>query len=159
MAFKLIKYDLWEHDIYREIACNAIELLKKNKNMCLFSMDKTHNYVSNKMISEYLNIDFNKLLNKEVTDAEIKSIMQFGQKFEGQMVIFDYLYYTLEEIDKYITELIAENKKPDLVVIDNINDIDFYGKLKVLYKLLDDLQNKFDIQLIVYQEKGLDKVR
>ena len=159
MAFELIKYDLCEHDCYSEIAHNAIEMLKENKTVCLFTMGKEKSYVLKILASEYLNIDLKKTSRNKLTDEEKECIKLFEQKlntdFKGKLYIFDDMCYSIKQIDGYLTALISENKKPDLVVIDDIVFINFVGNLKDLYNQLNDLQNKFDVKLVAYQEKYL----
>lgn len=159
MAFEPIKYDLCERDCYSEIAHNAIELLKENKTVCLFTMGKEKSYVLKILASEYLNIDLKKISRNKLTDEEKERVKQFenvlNTDFRGKLYILDNMYYSIQQIDGYLTALISENKKPDLVVIDDIVFIDFMGKLKDLYNQLNDLQNKFDVKLVAYQEKYL----
>ena len=75
--------------------------------------------------------------------------------FQNKLFIFDDNSYSIKQIDRYLTALIAENIKPDLVVIDDVVFIVFRGRLKDLYNQLNDLQKKFNIKLVAFQEKHL----
>jgi len=159
MAFKLINYDLCNRDLYLELAQNTIRLLKENKTVCLFTMGKERSYFLEIIASEYLNIDLQKISLNKLTDEEKERIKQFEYKlntdFQNKLFIFDDNSYSIKQIDRYLTALIAENIKPDLVVIDDIVFIKFMGKLKDLYNQLNDLQNKFDVKVVAFQEKNL----
>ena len=152
MVFKVIKYNLCSRDLYLELAQNTIRLLKENKTVCLFTMGKEKSCFLEIIASEYLNIDLQKISLNKLTDEEKERIKQFEHKlntdFQNKLFIFDDKSYSIKQIDRYLTALIAENIKPDLVVIDDIVFISFMGKLK-------DLQNKFDVKLLAFQEKHL----
>ena len=159
MVFKVIKYNSCNRDLYLELAQNTIRLLKENKTVCLFTMDKEKSYFLEIIASEYLNIDLQKISLNKLTDEEKERIKQFEYKlntdFQNKLFIFDDNSYSIKQIDRYLTALIAENIKPDLVVLDDIVFIKFMGKLKDLYNQLKDLQNKFDVKVVAFQEKYL----
>lgn len=168
MALKIIQYSL--HDIYPEIALNTIELLKENKTVCLFTMGKDKNvvlkilasvYMNIEVIREsvYMNIEVNKFLQNKLTDEEKQKVNKFEKllntKFKDNLYIFDNYRYSLEQIDTILQTLNDKNKTPFLVVIDDLIYIDFQGVIKDLYNQLNDLQNKFDVKLVVYENQHL----
>ena len=149
MVFRVIKYNSCSRDLYLELAQNTIRLLKENKTVCLFTMGKEKSYFLEIIASEYLNIDLQKISLNKLTDEEKERIKQFEYKlntdFQNKLFIFDDNSYSIKQIDRYLTALIAENIKPDLVVIDDVVFIVFRGRLKDLYNQLNDLQKKFNI--------------
>ena len=159
MVFRVIKYNSCNRDLYLELAQNTIRLLKENKTVCLFTMGKEKSYFLEIIASEYLNIDLQKISLNKLTDEEKERIKQFEYKlntdFQNKLFIFDDNSYSIKQIDRYLTALIAENIKPDLVVIDDVVFIVFRGRLKDLYNQLNDLQKKFNIKLVAFQEKNL----
>lgn len=157
MALKIIQYSLY--DIYPEMALNTIELLKENKTVCLFTMGKDKNVVLKILASVYMNIEVNKFLQNKLTDEEKQKVNKFEKllntKFKDNLYIFDNYRYSLEQIDTILQTLNDKNKTPFLVVIDDLIYIDFQGVIKDLYNQLNDLQNKFDVKLVVYENQHL----